>query len=91
VLQEAAHELLATQSDGAPAVRCAMLVAQRHAGRIEGDDAVVRDGDAENVSGEIAQDGLVALISGGAVNDPALGARCRGQQHLAFGHQDAQT
>src|SRR5262249_21063514 len=37
-----------------------MLVALRHAVRIEGDDAVVGDGDAKDVTGEIAQHGLVS-------------------------------
>jgi len=38
-----------------------MLVAERYAVLIEADDAVVGDGDAEDVTGEIAQDSLVAF------------------------------
>jgi len=55
-----------------------MPVAERHAVRVEVDDAVVGDGDAEDVRGKIAQYSLVAFAPGGALDDPPRRPGCLG-------------
>jgi len=73
VLEEAAHELLAGDTAHPPAVGFAMLVADGDRLIVEGDDAGVGDGDAEDIAGEIIEHGLFALAPGRAMDDPRLG------------------
>ena len=68
VLEEAAYELLAGNAAGPPTVGFAMLVADGDSLIVEGDDAGVGDGDAEDVAGEVIQDGVIALAPGRAVD-----------------------
>src|SRR5580704_6744532 len=48
----------------------AVLVAIGHALVVDGQDAVVGDGDAEGVAGEIVEGGLLSLAPWRDVNDP---------------------
>ena len=73
VLEEAAHELLAGDTAHPPAVGFAMLVADGDRLIVEGDDAGVGDGDAEDIAGEIIEHGLFALAPGRSMDDPGFG------------------
>src|SRR5437870_13077584 len=70
------------QSDGAPSVRSAMLVAKRNATLIEADNAAVGDSHSEDVAGEIAQHGFIAVSPSGAVDNPSLGPGRLGQYQI---------
>src|SRR3954453_21617925 len=70
VLEEAPDELVAGDGFPALAVGGAVLVAIGHGGVVDGQDAVVGDGDAEGVAGEIVERGLLSLGPWRDVNDP---------------------
>jgi hypothetical protein len=70
VLEEAPDELVAGHGFLALAVGGAVLVAIGHGLVIDGEDAVVGDGDAEGVAGEIVERGLLSLAPWRDVNDP---------------------
>src|SRR5215469_12273572 len=70
VLEEAPDELVAGHGLRALAVGGAVLVAIGHRGVVDGQDAVVGDGDAEGVAGEIVERGLLSLAPWRDVNDP---------------------
>src|SRR5262249_54352305 len=70
VLEEASDELVAGHGLLALAVGGAVLVAIGHRGVVDGQDAVVGDGDAEGVAGEIVERGLLSLAPWRDVNDP---------------------
>src|SRR5271169_3043753 len=73
MLEEAAHELLTAQAGGPPLHRFTIFVADGDAFVVEIDNAVVGDGDAEHVAGEIAEHALTAFAPGGTVHGPGLG------------------
>src|SRR5271170_5985677 len=52
--------------------RPALLVADRDGLIVEADDAGIGDRDAEDVSGEVVEHGLLALAPGRAMDDPGL-------------------
>src|SRR6201997_3384463 len=87
VLEEAPDELVAGDGFLALAVGGAVLVAIGHGLVVDGQDAVVGDGDAEGVAGEIVGGGLLALAPWRDVNDPGdcqtWGARSASGQSLA--------
>src|SRR5215475_1581496 len=70
VLEEAPDELVAGDGLLALAVGGAVLVAVGYSGVVDGQDAVVGDGDAEGVAGEIVECGLLSLAPWRDVNDP---------------------
>src|SRR6516164_6678549 len=70
VLKEAADELMAGQGFPALAVGAAVLVAVGHGVVVDGQDAVVGDGDTEGVAGEIVECGLLSLAPWRDVNEP---------------------
>src|SRR6516162_10688431 len=70
VLEEAPDELVAGDGFLALAVGGAVLVAIGHGGVVDGQDAVVGDGNAEGVAGEIFERGLLSLTPWRDVNDP---------------------
>src|ERR1700751_1513316 len=70
VLEEAPDELVAGHGLLALTVGGAVLVAIGHSGVVDGQDAVVGDGDAEGVAGEIVERGLLSLAPWRDVNDP---------------------
>ena len=70
VLKEAADELMAGQGFPALAVGAAVLVAVGHGVVVDGQDAVVGDGDTEGVAGEIVECGLLSLAPWRDVNNP---------------------
>src|SRR5215471_7157288 len=70
VLEEAPDELVAGHGLRALAVGGAVLVAIGHRGVVDGQDAVVGDGDAEGVAGEIVERCLLSLAPWRDVNDP---------------------
>src|SRR5271163_2959004 len=70
VLEEAPDELVAGHGFLALAVGSAVLVAIGHGLVVDGQDAVVGDGDAEGVAGEIVERGLLSLAPWRDVNDP---------------------
>src|ERR1700691_1577884 len=82
VLEEAAHELLAGDTAHPPAVGFAMLVADGDRLIVEGDDAGIGDGDAEDIAGEIIEHGLLALAPGRAMDDPGLRPSGVGQNQV---------
>src|SRR5258708_24676601 len=63
---------MAGQSAVSPAVRLAMPVSQGDGVVVEGDEAGIGDGDAEDVAGEVIEHGLLALTPWGAMDDPGL-------------------
>ncbi len=73
VLEEAAHELLAVDAAGPPAVGFAMFVADGDGLVIEADDTGIGDGDTEDVAGEVIEHRLLAFAPGRAMDDPGLG------------------
>ena len=73
MLEEAAHELVTAQAGGPPLHRLTIFVADGDAFVVETDNAVVGDGDAEHVAGEIAEHALTAFAPGGTVHGPGLG------------------
>ena len=70
VLEEAPDELVAGHGLLALAVGGAVLVAIGYGLVVDGQDAVVGDGDAEGVAGEIVERGLLSLAPWRDVNDP---------------------
>jgi hypothetical protein len=54
----------------AMAVGCAVLVTVGHGLGVDGENAVVGDGDSKGVAGEIIERGLLALAPRRDVNDP---------------------
>src|SRR5215472_7173264 len=70
MLEEAPDELVAGHGFPALAVGSAVLVAIGHGLVVDGQDAVVGDGDAEDVAGEIVERGLLSLAPWRDVNDP---------------------
>src|ERR1700693_412663 len=70
VLEEAPDELVAGDGFLALAVGGAVLVAIGYGLVVDGQDAVVGDGDAEGVAGEIVEGGLLSLAPWRDVNDP---------------------
>src|SRR5580692_1079222 len=70
VLEEAPDELVAGDGFLTLAVGGAILVAIGHGLVVDGQDAVVGDGDAEGVAGEIVEGGLLSLAPWRDVNDP---------------------
>ena len=65
MLEKAADELVTGYRFFALAIGRAVLVAVGHGGVVDGQDAVVGDGDAEGVAGEIIERGLLALAPRG--------------------------
>jgi len=82
VLQETAHELVAGQAGGPPLHRLMIFVADGDAFVVETDNAVVGDGDAEHVAGEIAEHGLIAFAPGSTVHDPGFPPRSFRQDQI---------
>ena len=72
VLEEPAHELLATEPAGAPVAGLAVAILDADGGVIEAEDASVGDGNAEHVTSEVIEHGLLAATPGGDVGDPIL-------------------
>src|SRR3954451_14004744 len=70
VLEEAPDELVAGHGFLALAVGGAVLVAIGHGRVVDRQDAVVGDGDAEGVAGEIVERGPLSLAPWRDVNDP---------------------
>ena len=73
----------------APSVRSAMLVAEGDTILVEANDAVAGDRDTEDVTGQVAQHGLIAFPPGSAVDNPTL-RPCRlgqGQIGAALGQR----
>src|SRR5262249_55097025 len=70
VLEEAPDELVAGHGLLALAVGGAVLVAVGHSGGVDGQGAVVGDGDAGEVAGERVEGGLRSLATWRDVNDP---------------------
>src|SRR6201984_1082953 len=70
VLEEAPDELVAGDGFLALAGGGAVLVAIGHGLVVDGQDAVVGDGDTEGVAGEIVERGLLSLAPWRDVNDP---------------------
>src|SRR6516162_4379696 len=70
VLEEAPEELVAGHGLLALAVGGAVLAAIGYGLVVDGQDAVVGDGDAEGVAGEIVERGLLSLAPWRDVNDP---------------------
>src|SRR6516164_7920525 len=70
VLEEAADELVAGDGFGALAVGGAVVVAVGHGCVVESQDAVVGDGNAEGVTGEIVESGPLSVAPRRDVNDP---------------------
>ena len=70
VLQEAAHERFAGEAAGTPPSFLALLEAEGDARLVHGLDAVVGDGDAEGVTGQIVEDGLLAPPPRDAMDHP---------------------
>src|SRR6201984_292244 len=70
VLEEAPDELVAGDGFLALAVGGAVFVAIGHGLVVDGQDAVVGDGDAEGVAGEIVEGGPLSLAPWRDVNDP---------------------
>ncbi len=85
VLEEPAHELLAAEATGAPAVGLAVAILDADGGVIEAGDARVGDGDAEDVTGEIIEHCLLAATPGGDVGDPALAPDHVGRDEIGTG------
>src|SRR3982074_1977407 len=87
VLEEAPDELVAGDGFPALAVGGAVLVAIGHGGVVDGQDAVVGDGDAEGVAGEIVERGLLSLGTWRDGNDRGIcqrwGGRLASGQSLA--------
>src|SRR5271169_3593418 len=73
MLEEAAHELVTAQAGGPPLHRFTIFVADGDAFVVETDNAVVGDGDAEHVAGEIAEHALIAFAPGSTVHGPGFG------------------
>ena len=72
VLQESAHELVAVQAGVLPFPGLALFVADGNAVVVETDNAVVGDRNAEQITGEIAEHGVIPFAPGGAMHDPRL-------------------
>lgn len=78
VLEEAGHELLGRQGHGPPAAlpgflfSAALLVAEGHFAFFAREDAIVGNGDAVDVTGQVSQDLIAALDGGFGVNHPIL-------------------
>src|SRR4051794_33988338 len=70
VLEEAAHELVATEPAGAPPAGLAVLVLEADPVVVEADDAGVGERDAEDVAGEVVEHRLLTLAPGADVEDP---------------------
>jgi hypothetical protein len=82
VLHEPTDELFTRDPAGAPAVGFALLVAERHGLVVEADNSVIGDGHAEDVAGQVIQDRLLTFTPGGAVDNPGLRPRRRGQDQV---------
>jgi hypothetical protein len=72
VLEEPAHELGTFQRAGAPAVGLPVLVAKGDGAFVEGDDARVGNGDAEDVASQVSQHGVFTLTPAGDPDNPGL-------------------
>ena len=70
MLQETADELHHRQGHRLPYLFPGILVAEGNLAVISGKDAIVGDGDAVDVTGEILEDFLCSLDTGLTVNDP---------------------
>src|ERR1700761_6559497 len=70
VLEKAPDELVAGHGFLALAVASAVLVAIGHGRVVDSQDAVVGNGDAEDVAGEIVECGLLSFAPWRNVNDP---------------------
>jgi len=79
MLQIAAHELMAGDGAGFVALGLSILAAERDTGLVESDQAVIGDGDAEGIAGEIIEHGLLALTPGLDMDHPALVKNMRWQ------------
>src|SRR5262249_48430741 len=93
VLEEAPDELVAGHGLLALAVGGAVLVAVGHSGVVDGQDAVVGDGDAEDVAGEIVERGLLSLAPWRGVTDqrdlPDMGRQAGGRAESGEGVAEA--
>ncbi len=89
VLQEPAHELVARDAAGSPAVGFAVLVADGDGLVVEADDAGVGDGDAEHVAGEVVEHGLLAVSPGRAMDDLGFGPSCGGEDQVRTARREA--
>jgi hypothetical protein len=72
VLEEAAQKLLCGKAHGLPSELAAVLIAEEDLFICDGQDAVVGNGDAVDVAGEITQDLARVLESGPAMDNPVL-------------------
>lgn len=72
MLQIAAHEFMAGDGAGFVALGLSILVAEGDTGLVESGQAMIGDGDAEGITGEIIEDRLLALTPGLDMDHPAL-------------------
>jgi hypothetical protein len=84
VLEEAPDELVAGHGLLALAVGGAVLVAIGYGLVVDGQDAVVGDGDAEGVAGEIVERGLLSLAPWRESGDAATPPRLRHRRSRPF-------
>ena len=73
---------MAGQAGGPPLHRLTIFVADGDTFVVETDNAVVGDGDAEHVAGEIAEHGLIAFAPGSTVHDPGFRPRSFRQDQI---------
>ena len=82
VLEKAANELVTIDTAGPPTGRFALLVSEGDGAIVEADDAGVGNSDAEDVSGEIFEDGLLTLAPASDVHDPGRGPDRVGEEQV---------
>ena len=82
VLEEAAHELVATQAAGSSATGGAFLVLEGDRSFAEADDPGVGEGDTKDVAGEVVEHGLLTAAPRGHVEDPGRPPRSIGNGEI---------
>jgi len=73
VLQIATDKLMAFDSGGLPSAAFAVLVAEGHMGLVHVEDAMIRDGNAKDVTSQIVQYHRFSLAVMQTVRDPVPG------------------